>query len=87
MKDDNPLQREVSRILHSDPTNELNSQLKYLNSYEARIEQELMAKTTQITQLQSYLKDEIANIQKIVDENARLKKELDAAKKSLDMKS
>lgn len=57
MKEDNPLHREVSRILHSDPANELNSQLKHLNSYEARIEQELMAKSNQISQLQNYLKD------------------------------
>lgn len=46
-----------------------------------------MVKTTQITQLQNYLKDEIANIQKIVDENLRLKKELEGAKKIIEEKN
>lgn len=44
-------------------------------------------KSTQITQLQNYLKEEIANIQKIVDENVRLKKELDGARKIAEAKN
>lgn len=33
-----------------------------------------MVKTTQINKLQNYLREEIANIQKIVEENNKLKR-------------
>ena len=59
------------------------SQLKYLNSYESRVDQELKAKSEQIAKLQHYLREEIANIQAIVTENSSLKKENEALKNTL----
>jgi hypothetical protein len=46
-----------------------------------------MSKTTQIVNLQNYLREEISNIQTIVDENNFLKKELDSFKTTLALKN
>jgi hypothetical protein len=83
MSEPHPLHDEVSRILHSEAPTQLVSQLKYLNSYESRVEQELRSKSEQIGKLQAYLKEEIANIQAIVTENTSLKKENELLKNAL----
>lgn len=83
MSQANPIQEQLSRIFHSQAPTQLVSQLKYLNSYESRVEQELKAKSEQIAKLQNYLREEIANIQAIVTDNNSLKKENEALKNTV----
>jgi peptidoglycan hydrolase CwlO-like protein len=78
---------EISRILASDTTRELASQLKTFNSREIRIEEEILMKSAQINKLQNYLKDEISNIHAIVEENTRLKKEMEGYRRDIDAKN
>lgn len=74
---------EVSRILSSDTSKTLLSQLKSLTATEATIEEEMMLKTAQIHQLQTYLKTEIQNIHSIAETNSRLKTENEGLRKEL----
>ena len=51
-----PLDNEVTRILSSETSKTLLTQLKSMTSHESKIEEELLLKTAQINKLQTYLR-------------------------------
>ena len=77
------LDSEVTRILSSDTSKTLLSQLRSYTSTEATIEEELLLKTAQINKLQTILRSEIDNIHSIVEVNNRLKLDNEALRKEL----
>lgn len=77
------LDSEVTRILSSDTSKTLLSQLRSYTSAEATIEEELLLKTAQINKLQTILRSEIDNIHSIVEVNNRLKLDNEALRKEL----
>ena len=79
------LDSEVTRILSSDTSKTLLSQLRSYTSAEATIEEELLLKTAQINKLQTILRSEIDNIHSIVEVNNRLKLDNEALRKELAM--
>ncbi len=81
-----PLDNEVTRILSSETSKTLLTQLKSMTSHESKIEEELLLKTAQINKLQTYLRTEIDNIQGIVETNTRLQREKETLRRELDLK-
>ena len=68
---------EVTRILTSELSSQLVHEMKTASGQDSRIEEELKEKTEQISTIQNYLKNEISNIQGIVEGNGRLKREME----------
>lgn len=81
------LDGEISRILASDTSQRLTSELKTINSRDSRIEEEILMKSTQIARLQTFLRGELANIQGIVEENSRLKKEMEVLQRGEEVRA
>ena len=81
------LDGEISRILASDTSQRLTNELKTINSRDSRIEEEILMKSTQIARLQTFLRGELANIQGIVEENSRLKKEVEVLQRGEEVRA
>ena len=75
-----PLHTELHRILNSEAPKQLVSQLQQWNSNECRIQEELIAKSLQISKLQQHIKAEIDGIHKIAEQNASLQQQLESLK-------